>query len=137
MVLNMILHFVSHKFLLFYYYFCFLENGYISSHLWLFEVLISRVLDCLLLGEHARVCSQRVQQCDRGAVKGQRAQVHRRGAGVLPTVVGHRGFRFTKEAGQATGTSFLPKMHLTLLQSKVKQIFINTDYMHFVQKLNI
>ena len=52
------------------------------------------------IGEHARLCSQCVQQCDWGAVKSCRPPVHRCGAGVLPTVVGHRGHKHPEETSK-------------------------------------
>lgn len=51
-------------------------------------------------GEHARLCSQRVQQRDGAAFQGRGAPVHRRGAGVLQAVVGHCGFRCPEETSK-------------------------------------
>ena len=76
----------------------------VSSHqlhiMWMnvcvFPPSLHSVNECVCLtGEHARLCSQCVHQCDWGAVKGQGPQVHRRGAGVLSTVVGYRGHRLS------------------------------------------
>lgn len=56
-------------------------------------------------GEYARLRSQRVQQCDRGAVKDEGAQVSFCGAGVFQTVVGLGGIRYSEKTSMAANTS--------------------------------
>lgn len=60
-----------------------------------------------VIGEHACVCQQCVQQCSWRAVKSQKPQIHRSWTGVFPTLVGECGIRLAQETGKDWLMSFL------------------------------